>query len=600
MTVFTKEDIKRSGVRNLPDLFYRVPGMQVRKIDSHRYYVSVRKYGSLKQGSLLVLVDNVVVFNPLENGTDWDLLPVSLNEIERIEIIRGPGGVLYSSNAVSGVINIITKKATENDNYVAGRVGSMHFVQQQTGVGDQITDKWSVRANAQQSSDSGLDYLSNGVKRTNSSESDLVGLKSQYDFSPDTHLVVDGKYLMNNTTNDGSNVGTRARFVKRPGNQGAFYSQFDQKVNDMYDYNVHVDHMLVSTTNTNGLDTDARAFTFKSQHNLKYDALGEHVTSAGMEARWVKVSDPIYMQPPASPKQTQKIDSVFLQDEYRPVDKVILTAGIRATDNTVVLPKVGYLYEPRVSAVYELTDNDTLRAVVSKSIRTPSMFDRDAVIAVGPNTYIRGPLDLDAEKVWTYETGWQKVMLDKKLTMDTSVFYTHMTDTIFPGNYSYTSGGTTYRPILNNGSVNTVGSETEFSYKLTEELSAKADYTYTDAMNKPEFDTDAPYARAQALNLSKHQIGSGLSYTKNDLTLDSYVKWISKYTDAGESTGKIPSYWKTSARAAYAFKMPGMKMKEKDAEFELVANDFVHANAIESPHKYMRQPEVYAGLKIKF
>ena len=601
MTVITKEDIQRSGAHNIPDLFYRVPGMQVRKIDGHRYYVSIRKYGSLKQGSLLVLIDNVVVFNPLENGTNWDLLPITLDEIERIEIIRGPGGVLYSSNAVSGVINIISKAATVNDNYAAMRAGSMDFLQDRFGVGQKINDQWAVRGYFQQSKDSGLDYLMNGLKRDNSSESNIAGLKTQYDWSEDTNLVVDGKFYNGIAHNDGSNPVSRANFIKRPGYEGAFYSRFQQKVNELYDYNVHVDHTRISTTNITSNDTDTSAYTFKSQHNLTYNAWGEHVTSAGMEARWIKIYDPIYMQPPASPSQTQQIKSVFLQDEYRPTDRLILSAGVRVTDNTVVVPKAGLLYEPRASAIYKLDENNNLRAIVSKTVRTPSMFDQDALITLIPGSlYIRGPLDLDPEKVWTYELGWQRLMLDKKFNMDTSVFYTVMRDAIFPGTVSYSSGGATYRQILNNGSVKTIGLEWSGEYAITKALSAKADYTVVSADKCPDFDEAAGYARAQSLNLSRHQIGTGLSYTKNDLMLDAYIKWISGYMDAGEATGKYPSYWKTMLRAAYKFRMPGMKMDEKDAEFELVANDIVHANVAESPHQYIRQPDIYAGIKIKF
>ncbi|MBF0595156.1 MAG: TonB-dependent receptor [Candidatus Omnitrophica bacterium] len=592
MVVITKEDIQRSGAHNIPDLFYRVPGMQVRKIDGNRYYVSIHSYGSLNQGSLLVLVDGVVMFNPVQSGTNWELLPVTLNEIERIEIIRGPGGVLYSSNAVKGVINIITKKATEKDNYVAARAGSMHYLQEQVGAGGKVNDTLSIRAFAQRRSDSGFDYKLNDLKAPNSTDSDVVGLKTQYNWSPDMSLVLDGKAMEESGTNDGPTV--RGGSIKRPGYQHAVSAQFQQKVNDWYDYDFHVDHMAEATTNYTSQDANAYAVSMRTQHNLKYSAWGDHITSLGMEARWIKIAYEAGFLPPADPNQTQKIDSVFLQDEYRPTDKLIFTGGVRATENTIVTPKTGVLYEPRISAVYLLNDLNSLRAVVSKTYRTPSMYDRDLNYSIGPY-YLRGNQTLDAEKALTYELGWNSVMLDQKLNTNLSVFFSELRDPIYPGNHHV-------GPLMldNNGTVYSYGTELETSYKLTDHLSLLSDMALINAESRPNYDVDANYARGQSANLSKYQFGAGVKYTKNALTLDAYAKWISKYTDIAEGTGKYPSYWNTTLRAAYAFRMPGMRMKEKDAELELVANDLVGANTVESPHKYVRQPDVYAGLKIKF
>ena len=107
MYVITKEDIERSGARNVADLLYRVPGLQVRQMNGSQYAVGIRENGAYNTSNILVLIDGAVIFNPLISGVTWEDLPVSLNEIERIEIIRGSPGVLYSSNAVNGVINII-------------------------------------------------------------------------------------------------------------------------------------------------------------------------------------------------------------------------------------------------------------------------------------------------------------------------------------------------------------------------------------------------------------------------------------------------------------------------------------------------------------
>jgi iron complex outermembrane receptor protein len=603
MTVITKQEIQRSGARNIPDLFYRVPGMQVRKIDGHRYYVSIRSPGSLFQGNILVLLDNVVVFNALQGGTNWELLPVTLNEIERIEIIRGPGGVLYSSNAVNGVINIITKKSTDKDNYVAARAGTQGLFSQEVGLGERANDKLSARVYAQHNEDAGFVHKQGDSNVKNFTNSAIVGGKIQYDWSKDTNFVLDAKYLNESAINDGANV--NGANIKRPGFQATISAQFQQKVNDNYDYNINLNFMGMSPTDTTSYDSRSSSYTFNTQHNLKYSLLGDHVTSFGLEARWIKISKLPGFEPPADPKQTQRVDSFFLQDEYRPTEKLIFTVGTRITKNTNVTSKTGLLFEPRISAVYLLNELNSLRAIVSRAIKTPSMTDRDLSYTVYPNHVLRGSQTLDPEKNTVYEVGWQGLMLNKRLSMDTSVFYSELKDPIFLSSIYTLNGGTFYEPVINNGSVYSTGVELNAKYKLTDDLMVNSDYTYTNAAPRPNFDEGGGYERNQSLGMSKHQVGLGLSYTKNPWTLDIYVKWISKYIDTQDSqiageTLKFPSYWKSYLRLAYAFKMPGMRMAERDAEVELIANDLFGANTVESPHRYMREPSIFAGLKIKF
>jgi len=160
-------------------------------------------------------------------------------------------------------------------------------------------------------------------------------------------------------------------------------------------------------------------------------------------------------------------------------------------------------------------------------------------------------------------------------------------------------------PIVNNGEVDSIGVEWNAKYKITNDLAVNADYSYINADPRPNFETNGGYERNLSLGMSKHQVDSGLAYTKNDLTVDVYEKWISRYTDTMDEqiAGKIMkfcSYWKTILRVAYAFRIPGIGMKKKDAEVEFVANDLIGANVVESPHGYIREPDIYGGIKIKF
>ena len=106
--VITHKDLRRWGVTNIPDALRRVPGLQVARIDANKWAITSRGFNSRFANKLLVLIDGRTVYTPLFAGVYWDANLVMLEDVEQIEIIRGPGGTLWGANAVNGVINIIT------------------------------------------------------------------------------------------------------------------------------------------------------------------------------------------------------------------------------------------------------------------------------------------------------------------------------------------------------------------------------------------------------------------------------------------------------------------------------------------------------------
>src|SRR5579862_2672384 len=109
--VITREDIRRSTATSIPDLLRMVPGLDVAQINSNAAAISIRGFNSKYSDMVLVLVDGRAVYTPTFSGVYWDQLDVPLEDIERIEVIRGPGGTVWGANAVNGVINIITRNA---------------------------------------------------------------------------------------------------------------------------------------------------------------------------------------------------------------------------------------------------------------------------------------------------------------------------------------------------------------------------------------------------------------------------------------------------------------------------------------------------------
>ncbi|RMG93405.1 MAG: TonB-dependent receptor, partial [Candidatus Dadabacteria bacterium] len=113
VSVITAEDIRRSGATSVPEALRLVPGVQVARIDANKWAVSARGFNGRFANKLLVLVDGRTVYTPLFSGVHWDAQDLLLDDVERIEVIRGPGATLWGANAVNGVINIITRHAKD-------------------------------------------------------------------------------------------------------------------------------------------------------------------------------------------------------------------------------------------------------------------------------------------------------------------------------------------------------------------------------------------------------------------------------------------------------------------------------------------------------
>jgi iron complex outermembrane receptor protein len=148
--VISSEDIKRSGAYALPDVLRMVPGIEVAQVDNGRYAVSARGFNGRFANKLQVLVDGRSIYSPFFSGVMWEHDPVALDDIERIEVIRGPGAAMWGANAVNGVVNIITKhSATQTGGLLAPTVGSNGFGQMYGRYGRQIDDNTSWRLSLQ-------------------------------------------------------------------------------------------------------------------------------------------------------------------------------------------------------------------------------------------------------------------------------------------------------------------------------------------------------------------------------------------------------------------------------------------------------------------
>ena len=168
--VLTGEEIRRGGFITLPEALRMVPGLYVGRTDSHTWQISTRGFSDLNNNKMLVLVDGRSVYTPQFGSVFWDVLDMPLENIERVEVIRGPGGTLWGANAVNGVINIVTKRAAETQGFMfsgsaSPEAGYASTIQYGGRIGSTVTYRIFGRASywepLQAASDINLpDYLS--------------------------------------------------------------------------------------------------------------------------------------------------------------------------------------------------------------------------------------------------------------------------------------------------------------------------------------------------------------------------------------------------------------------------------------------------------
>ena len=144
--VINQDDIRRSAALNIPDLLRMVPGLDVAQINASTWAISARGFNHQFSDKLLVLIDGRTVYTPSQDGVNWDTLDVPLDDIERIEVIRGPGATVWGANAVNGVINVITKSTTDTQGaFVTAGGGTRNSEFGTAQYGGAFTDRVTYR-----------------------------------------------------------------------------------------------------------------------------------------------------------------------------------------------------------------------------------------------------------------------------------------------------------------------------------------------------------------------------------------------------------------------------------------------------------------------
>ncbi len=543
--VITAEEIRRSGATSVPALLRLVPGVEVAQIDSSTYAVTIRGLNNEHASKLLVMIDGRSVYGPLFAGVYWDVHDVMLEDVERIEVIRGPGGALWGSNAVNGVINIITKEAQDTQGFlVAAGSGSHEKAFASLRYGGRVGEKTHYRIYTKFFNRDSTP--SRGVgDEADDWDAFQAGFRIDVQPSSVDSVSVHGNLMSGKL---GSGVGSFSaesklrtlepsveRFVARAYNlltkwKHDFSPTSVMTLRAYYDRVEHLEEIIEEIRDT--IDIDFQHSCRIKNHHLMW-GLGYRFSTDHTDGSYLFSLDP-------SSRDLQ-LYSGFIQDEIILVqDRLRLIAGIKLEHNKYTDME----YQPNLRVVWSPAESHIFWAAISRAVRIPSRTDISSTtnLAMWPFTRrIFGDDDFRAETLIAYEAGY-RFRAGNRLFVDISFFYNNYDN--FRSSESK-SPRLSLKPVpqlLVSSTVDnklegvTYGFELSADWKVTRQWKLFAGYSYIDIhMHTPASSTSLKSFESQREGRSPENQLFLRSYLElpYNLELDIILKYVDNLPHAG-------------------------------------------------------------------
>jgi iron complex outermembrane receptor protein len=558
--VINQDDIRRSGAVNIPDVLRMAPGVDVAQIDANTWAISVRGFNDQYSNKVLVLIDGRSVYTPTSSGVYWDQLDVPLEDIDRIEITRGPGATVWGANAVNGVINIITKSADATRGAaVSAGGGSQGTGQGFAQYGGQIGQTGTFRVFG--------DYLNRGNLTASDGLSPAAdgwhmshgGFRSDWKLSPADSLTVQGDLQQNRegqtinvvfanqlplqttfndaVTVDAGNILARWNHTLANGSDTSLQVYYDR-------YN-RLDVGAREELNT--VDVDFQHHLFPgNRHDIVWGA-GYRVTADQQAQGYSRTYIPL--------SRTNNLFSTFFQDEISLGRSVWFTLGSKFEHNAYT----GFEYQPSAKLLWQPTPRQAVWLSAARAIVQTSRIE--ANIQVDLSTFpipgggfgvaeLYGNPNSESEQLYDFEAGY-RVQVNKQFSLDVATFSSSYSDiggavagapffttdqgpphVILPLIFQYTAGAHSYgAEAFGTWTVNR-------RWRITPSLSAihlvaNNVYLAEDADNTPQIQA---------------QIRSSLDLTRH-LDWDVTLWHIGRLRDGGD--GAVPAYNRLDTRFAW-------------------------------------------------
>ena len=577
ITVITSEDIRRSGATSIPEALRLADNLTVAQKNSHDWAISARGFNADLANKLLVMIDGRTVYSPLYSGVFWDRQDYLLADIDRIEVISGPGGTLWGANAVNGVINIITKKAQDTQGgyfeasagneirgATAARYGGKHASNVTYRIYGKFLDKHSeTLRNGDDTQDAW--HMSQGGFRIDADASARDIYTLQGDIYDGKSNVLSGG---SSQTSGGNILGRWAHIFSASSNMSL------QMYYDKTDYTVPQGSVGAFKDVLDTYDVDFQhRFSFNERNKIVW-GLAYRFTHDEIDSPPGITFVPTHLD--------QRLYSGFIQDEIKLHEKLSLTLGSKLEHNDYT----GWETEPSARLQWKVSTNQLLWSAVSRAVRMPSRIDRDVLFA----PIVRGGPDFKSEDVTAYELGYRS-QLGTKITTSVTAFYNEY-DNIRSINPDPT--GTTAFVITNNVEGESYGLEVSGSYQALDWWRLNLGYRYLEEnLRVKPGQTDLSNARGETAD-PRHQVSlrSSMNLPQN-MELDAQLRWVDTLN---LTSGTVPSYTELNVRLGWR--------PLKKLELALVGQNLLHGQHIEygspSPNRVEIERSIFGKVRWDF
>jgi iron complex outermembrane receptor protein len=442
--VITDEDIRHSGATDIPTVLRRIPGIEVMQLSGAQFDVSVRGDNQPLANKLLVLIDGRSVYEDIEGVVFWKAFSITLPEIKRIEVLKGPASAVYGFNAFDGVINIITKTPEEMSGTTlqlgGGEFGTLTASAIQAGTIDKLGYRLSV----------GRDQNNQWRNRHALAFRDhKFNVHTEYQFSGDSKLEVSGG-LADVNRYDGPIAEANAESIRFTDGYASaryqagkfllhgYWRQYNPDGATSFADGLGQFLKITDLTGNPNFSFVANTYDLLAQYGLDFGI--NHNVILGGEYRRNNLSGNLI-----SAESSEDRLGFFLQDEWRALPKVRVVAGVRLDLHTeihaTISPRLAFLYSPVLDHTFRLSG--------SVAYRPPTLFEtafRENVITTLPFlpfpivTVGQGSRNLEPEQIISYEADYQGWYFKHRLRLRAAAFFNHISDLI---NFRATSSGTT-------------------------------------------------------------------------------------------------------------------------------------------------------------
>lgn len=566
VTVISGDDVRRSGARWVADALRLAPGLEVQRISSTESNVNSRGYNDISTAAqgMLGLIDGRQVYNDFFGNVLWDQLPVSLEQVERLEVIRGPGSFVHGPNAMHGLVNIVTRSPLDYEKdtiRLSGAYGSYHstvatlgFVKKSENSGFKGTFGWdNIRqfdARDEDASNKAFMELRFASKLGGDDEHriELTGGAS------DQNLDILIPTLVGRIGTIGYRIPT------------ATFANEAEEVFLKADYRYRG---LKAQLYWNGFESSSAPQGNYAPFSLQLDtvdldvqytatALDCHTFTAGGGLRYATFLTKD--QDVADGRHSTGLAWVFLQDEFAVADRVHLTAGLRVDRHSIS----GTNLAPRLAAVWEFADAQTLRGSVGYGYRNPSLreiwFDMPVVVELGgvpqPATIV-GNDDLEAEQLRSFEIGYRGRPL-ARLRAGVTAYYNRVDDLV-----QFDAVAPQVLAPINKDDEEAWGLELEAEYLFSDSIAGFFNYSYATRRDRDTNERNKLAPRHKA-NLGV-RVSSALGFRG--------MLWVN-YFDETELEGAVAdAYTLLNGSVSYAFPLGKAQSTLFVKAFNLLDND---------------------------